>query len=115
MVIKNYRVVIGRLIDVHFETEENARSFIEGFNYARRQRDEILYEFKNKFKTRGFRFAINIIAWLKKHNASHEWYEARPCLTIIKNNGSSIDGSGSLATTQPNSTLDPISGAPPNK
>jgi hypothetical protein len=92
MVIKKYRVNIGRLLDLHFTHEKDALNFIDGFNFARRQREEILYEFKDKYKSRGFAFAFKVLWWMDKQNISDEWYNTRPYLTDYHHNGNGSFG-----------------------
>jgi hypothetical protein len=87
MTQKNFRVAIGRLMELHFTNQRDALAFMDGFNYARRQRDEIIYEFKDQFKTRGFAFAFKILHWLEKENIRQEWHSTRPSLTNICENG----------------------------
>jgi hypothetical protein len=99
MLPKNYRVSIGRLLDLHFSNQRDALAFIAGFKYARHQHDKIIYEFKDSFKTRGFAFAFKIMHWLEKENLLQEWRTSRPYLTIISTNGN--DALGSEVTQQP--------------
>lgn len=84
---KLYRVDLGKYIDLYFTNLCDALAFIEGFNYARRQREEIIYEFKDDFKTRGYAFAFKMIFWFDKMNIKNEWYQTRPCLTEPRSNG----------------------------
>jgi hypothetical protein len=81
MRLKKHHIVIGKLIDLYFSSEINAVNFIEGFNFARRQREDILYQFKNNFKTRGYAFAVQLRTWMINQNIGHEWFSARAYLT----------------------------------
>lgn len=89
-----YVVRIGKILDLWFDRLEDAQEFAAGFNYARRQRDKIHYEFKSKYRTRGFRFANQIRDWLEKIEEFHLWLNTRAALT----NG---NADGSLPSSPP--------------
>lgn len=72
-----YVVKIGKLLELHFERLDDAKEFVAGFNYARRQRDKILYEFKSSYKTRGFRYANQVREWCERIREWQLWLATR--------------------------------------
>lgn len=81
---KRFAVFIGKILVLHFTLEEDAREFAAGFNFARRQRDKLLYEFKNRYRTRGFRYALQVRDWLERLEELDKWFSTRANLTPKK-------------------------------
>jgi hypothetical protein len=96
---KIYGVSIGKLLVIWFEKQEYAEAFIAGFNYGRRQKEPIHYEFKDPFKTRGFAYSWHVRHFLKIHDMTNNWRVYRASLTI--HTGDDTNKSGDATTSPP--------------